>query len=81
MVVPFNRGRVFSDYIRPSEMDPGVIRLFNIHGCTGPYLMKRDQLQVALEHTSFNGKDPIEAERRYLEFMAQHGHRFSKPAA
>jgi hypothetical protein len=81
MVVPLNPGQVVTSYINPSDMPKRLIEAFHWYGNRGPYIMRRDQLLIALKNTSFNGDDPVEAERSYLEFMALYGHRFTDNAA
>ena len=80
IAVPFEPATVVSDYIRPSDMPQIMIDAFEIYGFQGPYIMKHDQLMIACEHAPLFGRDPIEAERRYREFMAFHGHRFTQNA-
>ncbi len=79
--VPFGGGEPISKYISWSQVNLETRSRFEFLGNRGPYLLKLQQLELSWEYSSWDGTDPVAAEREYREFMIRHGRRFTGNAA
>ena len=68
-------------YIRPDELCQRTVKKFQELGNDGPYELKRQILELKWENTSWNGRCPKEAERKYRDFMLRNAARFPRDAA
>jgi hypothetical protein len=79
--VPFGAGDPISNYISWAQVNLATRSKFEFLSYRGPYHLKLQQLELSCEHSSWDGSDPIAADRNYRNFMIRHGHRFARNAA
>jgi hypothetical protein len=73
--VPGHSGDVASNYITMDDLDDLTIQYFKYYGHEGPLLLMAAQLKARIDIAKFEGKDAMEEERDYRQFMAINGHR------
>lgn len=79
--LPLSCGDPISKYISCAQINSETRSRFEFLNHRGPYQLKLQQLELSWEYSSWDGTDPIEAEREYRNFMMRHGHRFADKAA
>ena len=82
--MPLNPGPVTSSYILPSQMDASTLNFLEKLEGQFPYGLKQEQLKLSCRKPLFRPFRKFErerVERRYQQFMAQYGHRFSQDVA
>ncbi len=78
ITVPLQSGDAVSKYISVEDINPETRARFEVLGQRGPYHLKLRQLELSCEYSSWDGTDPVQAERDYRDFMIRHGHRFAR---
>ena len=78
---PFDPGPVTTRIITPAQIDARTLQRLKNLGDKSPYELKREHLERCLKNTTWNGKCPVKADRKYSEFMARHATKLRMKAA